>query len=275
MTEPLEDILSNPTIIAGPCVYEVSDTGTSEHPQQLANSIKSMCDDVGFNLIFKMSFDKANRTSIDSYRGFGIDPKQRVNNVFHVFNKIRNDLGVMTITDIHEPWQAEIIAGCVDIIQIPALLSRQTDLIVAAAKTGKIVNIKKGQFTNPKDMIYAADKVKSVGNNQVIITDRGTSFGYNDVVIDFRSIMDLHRLGLPVCVDITHPTQRPSGGSGKSTGDWEYAKVFGPAAAAAGADLLFMEVHDDPANAKSDGPNSIPRKNLNQLLYSIKQVWNR
>lgn len=220
----------------------------------MADAIGEVCDDLDFEFVYKTSFDKANRTRLDSYRGV------HISRLMDVFSSMRAR-GIWTTTDIHVPEQA-VQATHASIIQIPALLSRQTDLIVAAGKTGKTVNIKLGQGMNPKDIIHAVEKV---GHDDVIVTNRGSSFGYNNVVLDFRAILDWHRLGLSVCYDVTHPCQYPSVG-----GDWEYTKVFAPAAAAAGVDYLFMEVHDDPANAKSDGANSVP---LDELRTVLKSVW--
>lgn len=261
-------MLSNHTIIVGPCVYE-----GNGHAYFMAKSLKKICDDLELDLIFKMSFDKANRTSVDSYRGIGETSAERLQNTVHVFKYIRDVLGIKTITDIHEAWQAERIAPWVDVIQVPALLSRQTDLLTAAGKTEKTVALKRGQFMSPKDARHAVDKVLATGNKKVFVIDRGACFGYRDLVLDFRSIRDIKEMGIPLCYDITHPCQKPSAGDGVSSGDWRYAKIFGPAAAAAGVDAIFLETHNDPLNAKSDGPNSIPLDELEELLLDIKRVW--
>lgn len=264
----MKEMLSERTIIAGPCVYE-----GNGHAYHMAQSLKSICDDLDVKLIFKMSFDKANRTSINSYCGVGNTSQQRLQNSLHVFRYIREVYGIEVITDIHECWQADRLKNFVDVIQIPALLSRQTDLLLAAGDTGCTVNIKKGQNMAPKDIIHAVEKVRSTGNNNVFVTDRGSAYGFNDNVLDFRSILDWRRLGLKVCYDVTHPCQFPSANSGGSTGDWEYAKVFGPAAAAAGVDAIFMETHNFPERAKSDGANSVPLSEFRKLLERILEVW--
>jgi 2-dehydro-3-deoxyphosphooctonate aldolase (KDO 8-P synthase) len=214
-------------------------------------------------VVFKSSFDKANRTSIHAYRGPGIEKG------LEMLAKVKEKFDLEVTTDIHEPYQAKIAAEVVDILQIPAFLCRQTDLLVAAAQTGKIVNIKKAQFLSGQDMFYPAQKVKEAGNEQIILTERGNSFGYNNLVVDFRNIYDMKEFGYPVCMDCTHSVQRPGGAGGKTGGDRKFVPYMANAARAFGAGGYFIETHPDPDHALSDGPNMLYLKDLEALIKSL------
>jgi 2-dehydro-3-deoxyphosphooctonate aldolase (KDO 8-P synthase) len=248
-------------LVLGPCVIE-----SEAHTLRMAQEIKKICTRLGQDLIFKASFDKANRSSLTGYRGPGIHAG------IDILSRVAAECGCRVTTDVHEPWQAEIAAEVCDIIQVPALLCRQTDLLIAAGHTGKIVNIKKGQFMAPDDMRYAVDKAVAGGASAVWVTERGTSFGYRNLVVDMRSIPVMRRLGVPVIMDATHAVQKPSAGAGCSTGEPEHIPVIAAAAVAAGADGVFMEVHDDPASAKSDGPNSLPLVALEGVLRRLLRI---
>jgi 2-dehydro-3-deoxyphosphooctonate aldolase (KDO 8-P synthase) len=247
--------------ILGPCVIESED-----HAVRMAARIKRICAGLKVDFFFKASFDKANRTSLGSYRGPGITEGLRILKV------VQFETGVKVTSDIHEPWQADAAAEVLDLIQIPALLSRQTDLITAAARTGKPINLKKGQFMAPEDMLGAIGKCLAEGNKKLILTERGTTFGYHNLVVDMRSIPIMKGLGFPVVIDATHAVQKPSAGNGKSTGEPEFIATLARAAVAAGADGVFLEVHDDPAKAKSDGANSLPLGELGPLLMQLKRI---
>lgn len=249
------------SFLLGPCVVE-----SLEHATYMANSIKEICGRVGVSFVYKSSFDKANRSSIDSFRGdgmeFGLD----------VLARVKREIGVPVITDIHEPWQAERVAEVADILQIPAFLCRQTDLLEAAAKTGKAVNVKKGQFLAPWDAKNIVDKLRGAGCEKILLTERGATFGYNNLVVDFRSFPIMREFGVPVVFDVTHSLQLP-GGLGKATGGQsQYIENFARAGVACGVDAVFMEVHDDPAKAPSDGPNQLPLDRLEGLLVKLKQI---
>jgi len=249
------------SFLLGPCVVE-----SLEHAKFMASSIKDICDRVGVGFVYKSSFDKANRSSSDSFRGdgmeFGLD----------VLAKVREAVGVPVITDIHEPWQAERAAEVADILQIPAFLCRQTDLLIAAAKTGKAVNVKKGQFLAPWDAKNIVDKLRDAGGEKILLTERGASFGYNNLVVDLRSFPIMREFGVPVVFDVTHSLQLP-GGLGKATGGQsQYIENFARAGVACGVDAVFMEVHDNPAKAPSDGPNQLPLERLEPLLAKLKQI---
>ncbi|MGH9819994.1 MAG: 3-deoxy-8-phosphooctulonate synthase [Pyrinomonadaceae bacterium] len=249
------------SFLLGPCVVE-----SLEHARKMAGAIKEIAERVGVGFVYKSSFDKANRSSIESFRGdgmeFGLD----------VLARVKEELGVPVVTDIHEPWQAERVAEVADILQIPAFLCRQTDLLVAAAKTGKAVNVKKGQFLSPWDAKNIVDKLKAAGCEKILLTERGASFGYNNLVVDFRSFPVMREFGVPVVFDVTHSLQLP-GGLGKATGGQsQYIENFARAGVACGVDAVFMEVHDDPANAPSDGPNQLPLERLEKLLIKLKQI---
>jgi 2-dehydro-3-deoxyphosphooctonate aldolase (KDO 8-P synthase) len=248
-------------LILGPCVIEPGD-----HAVRMAQKISNVCARLKMDFIFKASFDKANRLSLDSYRGPGIEEG------LGILQDVKEETGCRVLSDIHEPWQAKTAAMVLDIIQIPALLSRQTDLIVAAARTGKQLNIKKGQFMAPEDMERIADKATSVGNKNIWITERGTTFGYHDLVVDMRSIPAMKRFGYPVIMDATHAVQQPGAGGGRSSGQPEFIATIAQAAVAAGADGIFLEVHDDPAHALSDGPNSLPLDELESLLLRLRRI---
>ena len=250
-------------LIAGPCVIE-----SEELVFEVAREMKRITDELGIPYVFKASFDKANRTSIDGFRGPGIERG------LEILKKVRDLLGLRILTDIHEPWQAERAAEVCDILQIPAFLCRQTDLLVAAAKTGKTVNIKKAQFLAPWDMKNCVEKVRRSGNNNVMLCERGTTFGYNTLVVDMTGIRVMKGFGVPVIFDATHSVQKP-GGNGTSTGgNREYVEYLAKAALAVGADGLFMETHPDPDNARSDGPNMVPLYEMRGLLEKLVRVYN-
>ena len=247
-------------LISGPCVIESLD-----HTLYHAQEIKNICDKLKVPLIFKSSFDKANRTSIDSARGIGIDEGLKV------LERVKSEFNIPVLTDVHESNQCLTVASVVDVIQIPAFLCRQTDLLVAAAKTNKTVNIKKGQFLAPWDMKQVVQKILNVGNNNILLTERGTFFGYNSLVSDMRSIPELQSTGQPVIFDATHSVQEP-GGKGKSSGGQRnYVSVLARAAIAVGVAGIFMETHQDPNIAPSDGPNMIPLSDLKDLLITLKK----
>jgi 2-dehydro-3-deoxyphosphooctonate aldolase (KDO 8-P synthase) len=242
-------------LVAGPCVIE-----SEAQALGLATAIAAIAARRKVPYIFKASFDKANRTSLDSYRGPGLDEGLRI------LSRVKSELGLPVLTDVHEPAQAAAAAGVADVLQIPAFLCRQTDLLLAAARTGRAVNIKKGQFLAPRDMRYAIAKVTSAGNARVIVTERGTSFGYNNLVVDMRGLPMLRALGYPVVFDVTHSLQLPGGGDGVTAGQAEYIEPLASAGVAAGVDGIFMEVHEDPPRAKSDAQNALRLDALDRLL---------
>lgn len=249
------------SIIAGPCVVENRD-----HAMMMAGEISAVCKRVGLGLVYKSSFDKANRSSAESFRGEGMDFG------LGILADVKKEHGLPIITDIHEPWHAEKAAEVADILQIPAFLCRQTDLLVAAAKTGKAVNVKKGQFLSPWDARNIVEKLQSAGCEKILLTERGASFGYNNLVVDMRSFPVMRSFGVPVVFDVTHSLQLP-GGLGKATGGQaEYIENFARAGVACGVDAVFMEVHNDPKNAPSDGPNQLPLERLEKLLVKLKQI---
>jgi 2-dehydro-3-deoxyphosphooctonate aldolase (KDO 8-P synthase) len=248
-------IKTNTFLISGPCIIE-----NELMVMKLAEKISAIAEELNFTYVFKASFDKANRTSVGSFRGHGIKEGLRI------LQKVKDTFGLSVTTDIHESHQAEELAQVIDVLQIPAFLCRQTDLLLACGQTGRIVNIKKAQFLSGLEMQYAVKKVESTGNDQIILTERGTMFGYNNLVVDFRNLIDMKTLGYPVCMDVTHSTQKPGGLDGKSGGNREYAVHLASAAAAVGVDGFFFEVHEDPDHALSDGPNMIPLKDFKQLL---------
>ncbi|MDX1680054.1 MAG: 3-deoxy-8-phosphooctulonate synthase [Akkermansiaceae bacterium] len=250
-----------PFFILGPCALE-----TEEFAWDMARSLKEIADRTGIAFIFKASFDKANRTSVDSFRGPGIQEGCRI------LGEISKELGVPVTTDIHTEEQAGIAAEHIDLLQIPAFLCRQTDMLKAAAETGRAVNVKKGQFLAPWDTVNIADKMRSFGCENFLITERGTTFGYNNLVTDMRSLYWMRKEGLPVIFDATHSVQRPGGLGGSTGGDGELAPVLAKAAVASGVDGLFMEVHSDPANALSDGPNQIHLEFIEDLLVRLVAV---
>lgn len=249
-------------LIAGPCVIE-----SEENAALIARSVNEIANRLELDYYFKASFDKANRTSLYSYRGPGI------NEGVKILKKIKYEYGLKICTDIHEAWQAEKVAEVADILQIPAFLCRQTDLLIAAAKTGKLINVKKAQFLAPWDMEYVIKKIEAYGNKNIMLCERGTSFGYNTLVVDMTGIMELKKFGYPVVIDATHSVQKP-GGKGNSTGgNREYVEGLAKAAIAAGADVMFFEVHPDPDNALSDGPNMVKLAEFEEMLIRIKKVY--
>ncbi|MGI4805507.1 MAG: 3-deoxy-8-phosphooctulonate synthase [Janthinobacterium lividum] len=253
------NLLQNkPFFIVGPCVME-----NRELLFLVAEKLVEIREKLGVTIIFKSSFDKANRTSIHSYRGPGIEKGMEW------LQAVKNNFGLPVTTDIHEPYQAKIAAEVIDILQIPAFLCRQTDLLVAAAETGKIVNIKKAQFLSGQDMFYPAQKVAEAGNNQVILTERGNSFGYNNLAVDFRNLDDMKAFGYPVCMDCTHSVQRPGGAGGKTGGDRKFVPFMARAAKAFGANGYFIETHPDPDHALSDGPNMLYLNDLEGLISEL------
>jgi 2-dehydro-3-deoxyphosphooctonate aldolase (KDO 8-P synthase) len=248
-------------LIAGPCVIE----GES-HATMIAESLAKIARRCGIPFIFKASYDKANRTSLRSFRGPGLEEGLKV------LAGIKKRVGVPILTDIHDVAQAGPVAEVADVLQIPAFLARQTDLIVAAAKTGKTINLKKGQFLAPEDMKHALEKVTASGNSQVIITERGVSFGYHNLVVDMRAFPILRNLGWPVVYDATHSLQLPGGGEGVTAGQAEYIEPLASAAVAAGIDGVFIEVHDNPAAAKSDAQNALALERLEPLLRHLMRL---
>jgi len=247
-------------LIAGPCVIE-----SEAHVRSMADALQRIAGDVGIPLIFKASYDKANRTSVKSFRGPGLVEGTRI------LGRLARETGLPVLTDVHEPSHCDVAAEAVDVLQIPAFLCRQTDLLVAAGKTGRAVNIKKGQFVAPWDMQHPLEKVRSTGNERVILTERGSSFGYNTLVVDYRSLPVMRRLA-PVVFDATHSVQQPSAAGGVSGGQPEFIPLLARAAVASGIDGLFLEVHDDPANAKSDGANALDLKLLKPLLEKLLAI---
>jgi len=247
-------------LIAGPCVIE-----SEAHVRRMAQQIQRIAADLGLPYIFKASYDKANRTSVKSFRGPGL--KEGV----AILGRLAQDTGLPILTDVHEPAHCDTVAEAVDVLQIPAFLCRQTDLLVAAGKTGRAVNIKKGQFVAPWDMTHPVEKVRSTGNARVFLTERGASFGYNNLVVDYRSLAIMRRTA-PVVFDGTHSVQQPSAAHGVSGGQPEFIPLLARAAVAAGIDGLFLEVHDDPSNAKSDGANALDLKLLKPLLETLLAI---
>lgn len=249
-------------LIAGPCVIE-----SEQMVFSIAEQMKKITEELKIPYTFKASFDKANRTSINSFRGPGIKKG------LEILKKVKDIYNLSICTDIHEPWQAEQAAQVADILQIPAFLCRQTDLLVAAAKTGKCVNIKKAQFLAPWDMKNCLEKVRQSGNENVMLCERGTSFGYNTLVVDMTGLRVMKDFGVPVIFDATHSVQKP-GGNGTSTGgNRQYVEYLAKAAIAVGVDGLFMETHPDPDNAKSDGPNMVPLAEMRELLLKLIKVY--
>ena len=257
--------MSKFTLIAGPCVIESENLAF-----EVAKEVKHICSKFGINYIFKSSFDKANRSSGESFRGVGIT------NGLNILGNIKRELDLKVLTDIHESYQAQQVTKIVDVIQIPAFLCRQTDLILAVSDcikgTDKIINVKKGQFLAPWDMKQVIQKIRDRGVENIWLTERGTSFGYNTLVVDFRSLPQLRDLGYPVIFDATHSVQQPGGKGTCSGGEREFVAPLARAAAAVGVDGIFMEVHPDPENALSDGPNMIKLENLEKILKQILSI---
>jgi 2-dehydro-3-deoxyphosphooctonate aldolase (KDO 8-P synthase) len=249
-------------LLAGPCVVE-----NEKLCLQVARSLKQTCQRLGVVYIFKGSFDKANRTSGQSYRGPGEEAG------LEALARVRKELNVPVLTDVHTEEQVSRAAAVVDVLQIPAFLCRQTDLIAAAARTGKIVNLKKGQFLSPREMGQVVEKARDAGGKKLLVTERGTTFGYNNLVSDMRAIPIMRRFGCPVIFDATHSVQLPGGSGDKSGGQREFAPVLARAALAAGADGLFIETHPDPDRASSDGPNMIPLADMAGLLKGLLKVY--
>jgi len=249
------------TLIAGPCQLE-----NEKHAINVAEKLKEITKKLGIGLIYKTSFDKANRTSLKGKRGTGLEKS------LPIFDKIRNDLGVPVLTDVHTIDQCEIVAKHVDVLQIPAFLCRQTDLLVAAAKTGKIINVKKGQFLAPWDMVNVTKKIEESGNKNILVTERGASFGYNTLVSDMRSLPIMAKNGFPVVFDATHSVQQPGGMGDKSGGQREFVEYLARAAIAVGVAAIFMETHPDPDQAPSDGPNMVPLSKMEDLLKQLLEI---
>lgn len=249
-------------LIAGPCAIE-----SEEMAMDIAEKMKAITDKLGIDYTFKGSFDKANRTSIHSKRGLGIDEGLRI------LQKVRNTYNIPVATDIHESWQAEPVGKVVDIVQIPAFLCRQTDLLVAAAKTGKCINIKKAQFLAPWDMKNCLQKVVESGNSNVMLCERGTSFGYNTLVVDMTGLIEMKKFGYPVIFDATHSVQKPGGKGDATGGNREYVEYLAKAAIAVGVDGLFMETHQNPDEAWSDGPNMVKLDDMEKLLTKLVKVY--
>jgi 2-dehydro-3-deoxyphosphooctonate aldolase (KDO 8-P synthase) len=249
------------TLIAGPCQLE-----SEQHALDISKELKKITSDLRINLIYKTSFDKANRTSIKGQRGMGLEKS------LSIFDKIRNEVGVPVLTDVHTAEQCSIVAQHVDVLQIPAFLCRQTDLLIAAAKTGKIINVKKGQFLAPWDMANVIKKLEDSGNKNIMITERGASFGYNTLVSDMRALPIMAKFGYPIVFDATHSVQQPGGMGEKSGGQREFVPYLARAAIAVGVGAVFMETHEDPDNAPSDGPNMVPLSEIKNLLKQLVSI---
>ena len=251
------------TLISGPCQLE-----TEQHAIDIAGFIKEISLKYNFNYIFKSSFDKANRTSISGQRGIGLEKSLKI------FEKIKKDLNIPVLTDVHSEQQCSIISNSVDIIQIPAFLCRQTDLLIAAAKTNKIINVKKGHFLAPWDMVNVTKKISDNGNEKILVTERGVSFGYNTLVSDMRALPEMAKNGYPVVFDATHSVQQPGGQGSKSGGQREFIEHLSKAAVAVGIAALFLETHQDPDNAPSDGPNMLKLNKLDELMNKLIKIDN-
>ena len=251
------------TLIAGPCQLE-----SEQHAMDMSGKIKEITSKLDIGFVYKTSFDKANRTSLKGKRGAGLESS------LPVFDKIKKDINVPVLTDIHNEKHCEIVSKHVDILQIPAFLCRQTDLLVAAAKTNKIINVKKGQFLAPWDMVNVTKKISESGNDKILVTERGASFGYNTLVSDMRSIPIMVKNGYPVVFDATHSVQQPGGLGEKSGGQREFVEYLSRAAVAVGVAAIFLETHQDPDNAPSDGPNMVPLNKLDELINQIVEIDN-
>ncbi len=248
-------------LIAGPCVIEGRESALRH-----ASFLKQVADRVGIPFIYKSSYDKANRTSLQSYRGPGIEKGLKI------LAEVKKEVGVSILTDVHEKEQVDWVKGVADVLQIPAFLCRQTDFVIAVARSGKVVNIKKGQFLAPWDLRNVVEKIVSTGNEQVMVTERGVTFGYNNLVSDMRSLVVMQELGYPVVFDATHSLQLPGGVGKASGGERQFITALARAGVAVGIDALFMEVHEDPDHALSDGPNSLPLKEVEALLKLLKEI---
>ena len=251
------------TLIAGPCQLE-----SEQHAMDMSGKIKEITSKLGIGFIYKTSFDKANRTSLKGKRGAGLE------NSLPIFDKIKKELNVPILTDVHNETHCEVVSNHVDILQIPAFLCRQTDLLIAAAKTNKIINVKKGQFLAPWDMVNVTKKISDSGNDNILVTERGASFGYNTLVSDMRSIPIMVKNGYPVVFDATHSVQQPGGLGEKSGGQREFVEYLARAAVAVGVAGVFIETHQDPDNAPSDGPNMVPLDKLEDLLKQLSDIDN-
>ena len=249
------------TLIAGPCQLE-----NEEHALKISSELKKITSSLGINLIYKTSFDKANRTSLKGKRGMGLEKS------LPIFDKIRKEVGLPILTDVHTAEQCSVVAKHVDVLQIPAFLCRQTDLLIAAAKTGKIINVKKGQFLAPWDMANVIKKIEESGNKNILITERGASFGYNTLVSDMRALPIMSKFGFPIVFDATHSVQQPGGMGEKSGGQREFVPYLARAAIAVGVGAIFMETHEDPDNAPSDGPNMVPLNQVKALLKKLTEI---
>jgi 2-dehydro-3-deoxyphosphooctonate aldolase (KDO 8-P synthase) len=249
------------TLIAGPCQLE-----NESHAMKISTELKKITSELKINFIYKTSFDKANRTSLKGHRGMGLDKS------LSIFDKLKKEVNVPILTDIHTAEQCSVVAEHVDVLQIPAFLCRQTDLLIAAAKTGKIINVKKGQFLAPWDMINVVKKIEDTGNKNILITERGASFGYNTLVSDMRAIPIMSKYGYPIVFDATHSVQQPGGMGEKSGGQREFVPYLARAAAAVGVGAIFIETHDDPDNAPSDGPNMVPLSEIKNLLLKLTEI---
>ncbi len=249
------------TLIAGPCQLESED-----HAIKISSELKNITSELGINFIYKTSFDKANRTSLKGKRGLGLDKS------LPIFDKIRKEIKVPILTDIHTIDQCSIVANHVDVLQIPAFLCRQTDLLIAAAKTGKVINVKKGQFLAPWDMANVIKKIEDSGNKNILITERGASFGYNTLVSDMRALPIMSKFGFPIVFDATHSVQQPGGMGEKSGGQREFVPYLARAAIAVGVGAIFLETHEDPDNAPSDGPNMVPLNDVKNLLKKLTEI---
>ena len=249
------------TLIAGPCQLE-----NENHALDIAGELKKITDNLGIGLIYKTSFDKANRTSLNGKRGAGLEKS------LPIFDKIRKQIGIPVLTDVHTIDQCALVSKHVDVLQIPAFLCRQTDLLVAAAKTGKVINVKKGQFLAPWDMVNVTKKIDDSGNKNILVTERGASFGYNTLVSDMRSLPIMAKNGYPVVFDATHSVQQPGGMGDKSGGQREFVEYLSRAAIAVGVAAVFMETHPDPDNAPSDGPNMVPLSKMPALLKQLVEI---
>ena len=249
------------TLIAGPCQLE-----SENHALKISTELKKITSELKINLIYKTSFDKANRTSLKGKRGLGLDKS------LPIFDKIKKEIGVPVLTDIHTAEQCSVVANHVDVLQIPAFLCRQTDLLIAAAKTGKIINVKKGQFLAPWDMANVIKKIEDNGNKNILITERGASFGYNTLVSDMRALPIMSKFGFPIVFDATHSVQQPGGMGEKSGGQREFVPYLARAAVAVGVGAIFMETHEDPDNAPSDGPNMVPLSEVKTLLKKLNEI---
>lgn len=252
---------SQPVLFSGPCAVE-----SPEICLEIGTKLKALAEKHGFGYVFKASFDKANRTSTDSFRGIGIEKS------LQVLEMVGKTLGIPLVTDVHESYQVDLVAEVVDVLQIPAFLCRQTDLLIAAGKTGKAIKIKRGQFMAPEDMQYAVDKIRATGNDNVALTERGFSLGYHNLVVDMRALPIMRQFA-PVVFDVTHSVQQPGANKGSSGGQRQMAPYLARAAAAAGVDGFFIETHPKPAVALSDGPNMVPLDQMDEFLAMLKNAW--